>query len=233
MKLHKNDSSGFQMKCLYHLPLSPFCRKIRLVLAEKKLEVDLIEELVWEGRLDFLRLNPAAKVPVLIIGDLVLSDSTAIFEYLEEVYPFPALLPEGPAERAEARRLTFWFDDKFHSEVTSKLLYQRITKKLSRVGHPDSTIIKAGVKALKFHFEYLDYILERRRWLAGDKMTIADFSGAAHFSTLDYIGDIDWSCSYHIKNWYEKIKSRPAFRSLLSDYLPGFHPPEHYSDLDF
>ena len=76
-------------------------------------------------------------------------------------------------------------------------------------------------------------MLEKRRWLAGDTMTIADFAGAAHFSILDYLGDIDWSMSESIKIWYSKIKSRPAFRSLLKDYLPGFAPPDHYADLDF
>ena len=93
------------MRRLYHQPLSPFCRKIRLVLAEKKIEVELVEERTWERRMDFLRLNPAGKVPVLKIDDLVLADSTAIFEYLEETDPEPPLLPKDPALRAEARRL--------------------------------------------------------------------------------------------------------------------------------
>lgn len=221
------------MRCLFHLPLSPFCRKIRLVLGEKKLEVDLLEEPVWEKRLDFVRLNPAEKVPVLKIDNITLAESGAIFEYLEEVYPNPALLPKNARDKAEARRLSAWFDDKFHNEVTSKLLYQRVNKKLSKMGHPDSMIIKSGISKLKFHIDYLDWLLEDRRWFAGDQMTIADFSGAAHLSALDYIGDIDWSRSEAIKNWYAKIKSRPAFRSLLTDYLPGFVPPVHYSDLDF
>ena len=49
------------MRRLYHLPLSPFCRKIRLVLAEKKIEVELVEERVWDRRMDFLRMNPAGR----------------------------------------------------------------------------------------------------------------------------------------------------------------------------
>ena len=221
------------MRRLYHLPLSPFCRKIRLVLAEKKLEVDLVEETVWERRLEFLKLNPAGKVPVLEIDNLSLADSNAIFEYIEEVYPNPMLLPQVSSERAEARRLTFWFDEKFHNDVTSKLLYERVNKRLSNSGQPDSGLIKQGLNGLKFHLNYLNWLLERRRWLAGDEMTIADFAGAGHFSSLDYIGDIDWSRCEAIKNWYVKIKSRPAFRSLLKDYLPGVNPPSHYVDLDF
>ena len=72
-----------------------------------------------------------------------------------------------------------------------------------------------------------------KRWLAGDQMSIADFAAAAQLSCLDYIGDVDWSRNAALKDWYAKVKSRPAFRSILADLLPGFTPPEHYADLDF
>ena len=218
---------------LVHLPLSPFCRKIRLVLAEKKLGVELIEEAVWEKRLEFVRQNPAGKVPVLKFEKKSLSESSAIFEYLEESYPDPELLPEDAIDRAEARRIMYWFDDKFHHEVTSKLLYERVNKKLFRAGYPNSKVIKSGIKNFKFHIDYMDWLLENRKWLAGNTMTIADFTAAAHFSVLDYIGDVDWFRSESVKNWYVKIKSRPAFRSLLIDFLPGFIPSINYTDLDF
>ena len=138
---------------LYHLPLSPFCRKIRLVLAEKKIDVELVEEKYWEKRLDFLRLNPAGKIPVLREGRFVLGESAAIFEYLEETHPEPALLPKDPAARAEARRFVGWFDDKFHHEGTANLVYERINKKLMGTGYPDSTKIKAGSKNIKYHLD--------------------------------------------------------------------------------
>lgn len=221
------------MRRLYHLPLSPFCRKIRLVLAEKKIEVELVEELSWERRMDYLRMNPAGKVPVLKIGDLVLADSGAIFEYLEEVQPDPPLLPRKPADRAEARRLVAWFDDKFHQEVTANLLYERVNKKLMKAGYPESEKIKAGLRNIKYHLDYIGWLIDHRRWLAGDTMTIADFAAAAHLSCLDYVGDVDWSRSAGLHEWYSKIKSRPAFRSILADLVPGFTPPQHYADLDF
>ena len=77
------------------------------------------------------------------------------------------------------------------------------------------------------------WLLEHRRWLAGEVMTLADFAAAAHFSTLDYLSDVDWSRSNAVKDWYAKIKSRPAFRNLLADQVSGFLPPVHYNDLDF
>ena len=218
---------------LYHVPLSPFCRKVRLSLAEKKLEVDLVEERYWERDPEFIRRNPAGKVPVLKINDLTLSESTPTCEYIEERYPEPPLLPKDAAARHEVRRLVAWFDDKFHAEVTSKLLYERVNKKITKEGYPDSTNVKAGAKAIKFHIEYMGWLLDERRWLAGPELSLADFAAAAHLSSLDYISDVDWNLNTTVRDWYAKIKSRPAFRSLLADAVPGFPPPAHYADLDF
>lgn len=221
------------MARLFHAPLSPFCRKVRLSLAEKKIECELVEERYWEQDPDFMRRNPAGKVPILKIDGKILTESAAICEYLEEMHPDPALMPKGPEARHEVRRLVGWFDDKFHSEVTSKLLYERVNRKVHGTGYPDSSNVKAGAKAIKYHLDYLAWLLDHRRWLAGDSMTLADFAAAAHLSSLDYISDVDWNRSEAVKDWYAKIKSRPAFRSILADQIPGFPPPPHYADLDF
>jgi|TARA_R110000868_G_scaffold11035_32_gene53881 glutathione S-transferase len=218
---------------MFHVPLSPFCRKVRLSLAEKKIGVDLVEEKYWEADADFLRRNPAAKVPVLQLDGLTMSESGPICEYLEETRPEPSLLPKDPVARLEVRRLVNWFDDKFHNEVTSKLLYERVNKKMMGQGYPDSKNVKAGAKAIKYHLDYMTWLLDHRRWLAGDQMTLADFAAAAHLSSLDYISDVDWNRSAVVKDWYAKIKSRPAFRNILADQVPGFPPPRHYNDLDF
>lgn len=221
------------MTRLYHFALSPFCRKVRLVLAEKKIDVELVEERYWEPSTEFLRRNPAGKVPVLKIDGLMLSDSQAICEYVEETVPEPALMPKDAKSRAEVRRLCGWFDDKFHSEVTANLVYERVNKKIMRGGYPDGKAVKTGAQQIKFHLDYMAWLLDHRRWLAGDRMTLADFTAAAHLSCLDYISDVDWNRSEIVKDWYAKIKSRPAFRSILADQVPGFPQPPHYADLDF
>jgi glutathione S-transferase len=217
---------------LYHFPLSPFCRKVRLTLAEKKLEVELIEERYWEPSPDFLRRNPAGKVPILRLENRVLSESQAICEYLEESIPSPALMPRDIDARYEVRRLCSWFDDKFHAEVTSKLLYERINKKVMGHGYPDSKNVKLGAGRIKYHIDYIGWLLDQRRWLAGNDMSLADITAAAHLSCLDYISDVDWNRNATVKDWYAKIKSRPSFRSLLADQIPGFPPPAHDADLD-
>jgi glutathione S-transferase len=218
---------------LYHFPLSPFCRKVRLTLAEKKQEVELIEERYWEPSTDFLRRNPAGKVPILKIDSKVLTESQAICEYIEDILPTPSLMPRDPDGRFEVRRICSWFDDKFHEEVTSKLLYERVNKKVMKLGYPDSKAVKSGSSRIKYHLDYMSWLLDQRRWLAGDVMTLADFTAAAHLSCLDYISDVDWNRSANVKDWYAKIKSRPSFRPLLADQVSGFPPPSHYADLDF
>ncbi len=218
---------------LYHFILSPFCRKVRLVLAEKKIETELVQERYWENTVELLKRNPAGKVPILKIDELILNDSQAICEYLDEVSIDNYLMPEDPLERAEVRRLVFWFDDKFYNEVTRKLLFERVTKKIVGLGQPDGQQIKKGSHNIKFHLDYMDKLLDDRPWLAGKTMSLADFTAASHFSCLDYISDVDWKRSLNVKDWYAKIKSRPAFRTILADQISGFPPPPHYADLDF
>ncbi len=221
------------MNRLYHYPLSPFSRKVRLSLAEKKIEVELVEERYWEQDPDFLRRNPAGKVPILKLGNRTFSDSAAICEYLEESHPTPPLLPRNAESRYEVRRLVAWFDDKFNREVTEKLMGERVFRKVMGTGYPDSANVKAGARAIKDHLDYLAMLLDDRRWLAGNEMSLADFAAAAHLSCLDYISDVDWNRSEVVKDWYAKIKSRPAFRSILADQVPGFPQPAHYANLDF
>ena len=202
------------MRKLHHLALSPFCRKVRLVLAEKKIEVELIDEPIWERNLDFIRLSPSGKVPLLKEGSTVFTESTPICEYLDEAYPIPKLIPADQKLRFETRRMTSWFDDKFYNEVTKNLLNERVYKKIFKIGQPDSSAIKEGLRKIKFHFDYLEWLLEKRNWLAGEKMSLADFSAAGHISALDYVGDIDWQSKPTKKNGMPKLS-----RDLLLEML--------------
>ncbi len=222
------------MWTLYHQPLSPFCRKVRLFLAEKRVEYELQAEAVWERRPDFLALNPAGEVPVLENADgTTLADSQAIVEYLEEKIPEPPLIGRDAGERAEVRRLIGWFDRKFNCEVTDNLVGEKVVNRLLRIGQPDSRAIRAGHQNVRSHLEYVGFLMERRTWLAGDRLTLADLTAAAHLSCVDYLGDVPWDQYEEAKTWYARIKSRPSFRPLLADYLPGLPPASVYADLDF
>ena len=222
------------MRTLYHLWLSPFSRKVRVALKEKGLDVELKVEKVWERRPEFLSMNAAGTVPVLVEDDgTTIADSGAICEYLEEVYPEKSLTAETPAGRGEVRRLIAWFDQKFAREVSDNLYREKIMKRFLRIGEPNSSAIRAGHQNIHYHLDYIAWLTERRRYLAGDHFSLADIAAAAHLSALDYLGDVPWEQHVGAKDWYARIKSRPSFRPLLADHIPGAPPPKHYADLDF
>jgi glutathione S-transferase len=222
------------MRVLYHQWLAPAARKVRIVLSEKNLDFTLKAEKFWERRAEFLALNPAGEVPVLIEPDgTVLADAGAIVEYLDEVYREKMLIGINPVDRAEVRRLHAWFDVKLQTEVTENLLGEKLMKRLLGGGQPNSRAIRAGHANLPYHLDYIGYLAERRRWLGGDHFSIADITAAAQLSCLDYLGDVPWDAHEPAKEWYARIKSRPSFRPILADHLPGLPPPASYADLDF
>jgi glutathione S-transferase len=222
------------MRILYHHWLSPAARKVRVVLAEKKLPFELRLEKESDRRPEFLALNPAGEVPVLVEEDgEVICDGGAICEYLEETRPETPLLGDTPVERAETRRLAAWFDGKFGREVTDNLVGEKLMKRLSGQGYPHAQAIRAGLANIHYHLDYIAYLAERRTWLAGDGFSLADIAAGVHLSTVDYLGDVPWDDHPEARIWYARIKSRPSFRPLLADSVPGAPPPPHYADLDF
>jgi len=222
------------MRRLHHFPLEPFSRTLRIILREKGLDFELVEERPGDRRDELLRLNPSGEVPVLVEADgSAYSDCQAIAEYLDEVYPEPSMIGRGVAVRAEVRRLAGWFDRKFHREVTGRLLDEKIMKRLVRSGQPDSNAIRTAGANVHMHLEYIAWLSDRRSWLAGDQFSLADIAAVAQLSCLDYLGDVQWERHPGAKDWYARAKSRPSVRPLLADQLPGVAPAAHYADLDF
>jgi glutathione S-transferase len=226
-----------QDRTLHHFPLDPASRQVRLALGEKRLPFEEAVVRYWERPKDFAKLNPSGMTPVLVEGDgaerLVLCESRAILGWLEEAHPEPALLGREPAERAEARRLITWFDKKFDYEAGGFLLHEKMEKRLLGLGAPDLANLRRGREGLRQHLAYIETLLQAREWLAGRRLSLADFAAAAHLSVIDYFGDVPWADAPAVKTWYMKLKSRPAFRPLLMDRWPGLTPAAHYDDLDF
>jgi glutathione S-transferase len=226
-----------QDRTLHHFPLDPASRQVRLALAEKRLPFAEVQVRYWERPREFASLNPSGVTPVLVEGQgsgaLVLCESRAILDHLEEAYPEPALLGRDAAERAEARRLIQWFDRKFENEAGGFLLHEKMEKRLLGLGAPQLANLREGREGLRRHLGYVDGLLQAREWLAGRRLSLADFAAAAHLSVIDYFGDVPWGDFPAAKTWYMKLKSRPAFRPLLADRWPGLAPARHYDDLDF
>jgi len=219
------------MRTLFHLWLHPFSRKVRLALSEKRLDFTLQIEKVWERRTEFLALNPAGDVPVLIEKDgTTLANSQVICEFLEEVYPEINLLGHDAIQRAETRRLISWFDVKFNREVTDNLVGEKLMKRFLNVGEPHAPSIRAGHANIHYHLDYIGFLTEKREWLAGDDFSLADITASAHLSAIDYIGDVPWEEHEAARDWYARVKSRPSFLPLLEDRMPGFDPAGPYQD---
>ena len=222
------------MRTVFHLWLSPFARKVRLALGEKNLRYEAIIEKTWERRAEYMAMNPACDVPLMVEEDgTILSNSAVICEYLDEVYPETSLLGDDPIKRAEVRRLVGWFDVKFHREVTDYLVGEKLMKRFLQLGEPHGPSVRAGHANIHYHLDYITYLIERRRWLAGDEVSYADLAAAAHLSCIDYIGDVPWGDHPTAKSWYVRLKSRPSFKPLLQDRVPGYVPSDHYTALDW
>lgn len=230
------------MSLLFHHPLCPHSRFIRLALAEYGVEADLFEEKVHERREDFLLIDPAGRTPVLIAdGGLVVPGAGPIAEWLDEAYGPSAgsagLMPGDIAGRVETRRLMDWFNQKMFAEVTDWLVTQKVYKRFmpshSGGGAPDMTMVRAARVNIRHHLAYIGFLVSERNWLAGPRMTFADLAAAAHISVVDYLGDVPWDEDELAKGWYQKIKSRPSFRALLADRVLGMAPSQVYADLDF
>jgi glutathione S-transferase len=217
---------------LHCFPLCPFSRKVRLALSEKGVLFTMVRENPWEGTDALYALNPAGRTPVLRDPNkhLALADSQAICEYLEEtVDKAPLILGTAP-QRAEIRRLVALFDEQFFDEVTHPLLHERMKKRLVLRSPPDSKLLREAMRLSHVHFDYIDWLIDTRRWLAGAQLSLADFAAAAQISVAEYLGGIDWSGHDEAHGWYRVMKSRPSFRPLLTEKMEGIPPPAGYSD---
>jgi glutathione S-transferase len=218
---------------LHQYTLCPFSRKVRFACAVKGISVELVREYPWERRDHFASLNPAGQTPVIQNGSIILVDSAAICDYFEETVARTPLLGAGPEERAEARRLVAWFDQKFYGEVTAPLLTERMYNRIVARQAPDAGIVRQAARSAEAHLDYVDFLLDRRRWLSGPAFGLADIAAVAQISVADYLGGIEWEGHDAARTWYSALKSRPTFRPMLTERMEGLPPPAHYDKLDF
>jgi glutathione S-transferase len=230
------------MLTLFHHPFCPHSRFVRLALDELSLASGLVEERPWERRTEFLKLNPAGTTPVLLEEGMPPVPGAAIIaEYLDETrgaeLPRQRLMPAEPAGRVEVRRLMSWFNDKFFEEVSGPIVTERVYKRFIPLaqggGAPTTETLRAARSNIRYHLAYIGWLVRSRDWLAGASLTYADLAAAAHLSAADYLGDVPWNEDKTAKAWYARVKSRPSFRTLLSETLPGLAPAPSYANLDF
>jgi len=214
---------------LFHYPICPISRQIRVYLKELNLEVNIIQESYWKRREVFVKINPASTVPVIIFDNKTIIGYYAITEFLKENFKNFYLMPKTIQEKILVRQEIYWFNEKFYREV-SKII---IDEKMIRIGSPRSEYIRAAKMNLLHHFKYMTSRLEKNSYIISEHLTCADITASAHISTIDYFGEINWDSFPLIKEWYSIIKSRPSFRTILQDNIAGFSPQKDYANLDF
>jgi glutathione S-transferase len=214
------------MRRLTHLVLAPSSRFARLLVAEKRLACD-----------PFAAEDALAHLPVFTELDGTRYEGLwAIVDHLEGTYPDHPMTPQDDNARAETLRLFDWAMGQLQDTVTRRIVFEKGAQRFTGASvrsAPDMNTIRSGREALKGALRKIGETAEQRGYLACRDCTLADLAVAAHFSALDYFGEVPWDEFAAAQEWYMRMKSRPSFRSLLADKVPGQPPVAHYAELDF
>jgi glutathione S-transferase len=231
---------------LYHNWNSTCSQKVRICLAEKSLawtSVHLNLRRLDQLKPEFLKLNPAGVVPVLVDDGHVITESTVINEYLDEAYPAAPLRPVDAHGRARMRRWTKYIDDvptwaiktpsfaqnirpaatKFTADqldTIRALMPNRETAerwlKAAGPGFGDAEI-RADLDKLADMLDRMEAGLRVQAWLAGDGYSLADVNIAPFVHRLVVLGHREMLAQRpHAADWYARILARPAFHTALS-----------------
>ncbi len=219
---------------LYHYPLDPFGRIVRVYLKEKKIEFQSVEETPWKRKKIFAEYHMFSDLPALVESNRIIWESApVIVEHFEQFPRIVSLWGNNEKSKIESKRLAFLFNTYFFAEVTHRILFEKVIKKYLERSSPDSSIIRKGNNNIKKYFDYISWLIDRRNWLAGNEFSLADISAASHISCIDYLGSVEWDNYPIVKDWYVRIKSRPSFRDLLNDRVANIIPVSYYQELDF
>ena len=221
------------MITLYHYYLCSSSRYIRLILEEHNISYQTQLENYWKPQKDFLQLNPAGHLPVLINEEnFPVIGANSCMEYIRDLKLRPNLFVDDYKEKAEINRLIHWFDVIFKKEVFDPIIYEKVFTRIIDNITPNSDNIRAALNNLDFHIQYFNHLLINKNYFIKDKLTYLDFLAAANFSILDYLGLLNLKSYENIKEWYFKVKSRPSFKTLLKDQMVGLNPHENYKEID-
>ena len=221
------------MIILYHYYLCSSSRYIRLILEEHKLTYDTQLENYWKPQKDFLKVNPAGHLPVLVNEEnFSIIGANACVEYIKDLELRPNLFVDNYKDKAEINRLVHWFDVIFKKEVFDPIIYEKVFSRIVDNITPNSENIRAALDNLNFHLQYLNYLLNSKNYFIKDELTYLDFLAAANFSVLDYLGLLNLKSYNNVREWYFKVKSRHSFKTLLKDQIIGLNPHENYKKMD-
>ncbi len=198
--------------------LSPFVRKVRVVLAEKQVPYELVPANPFEKSPAFLKLSPLGRIPAVEDEQgRSLADSSVIAEYIEERFPEPPLFPADPYDRARTRWFDEYADGGMGPSVTGKVFFQRVINAKLMRNTPDERIVASGLADVPTYFTYLEGELGTRDYLVADRFTLADVSVMSQLVNLGHAGvAIDAAAYPALARWYARITERPTVAPLIA-----------------
>ncbi len=210
---------------VYGSNVSPFVRKVRVVLAEKGVEYKLEQINPFTPPPEFLAISPLKRIPVLRDADVpepnTLPDSSIICDYLEHKYPTPALYPADAFGRARA----LWFEEYADSTLASNmgrgLFFERVVKKMMRQQTDETLCQKTLTVELPPLFEYLTKELAGKSYLVGNAFSIADISVGTMFVNFGHAGEnLDSGKWSELASYVARVHARPSFKAMIDEESP-------------
>jgi glutathione S-transferase len=223
------------------------CIKVRFCLAEKAV--------TWEGyhvdlqkmeqlKPEYLEINPKGVVPTVVHDGQVITESSIINEYVDEVFPGPKLMPADPFARAEARLWIRFEENVLHPSVkgpTYELMLRRALAEMpqeivdDRVTHatsseqairlrnaaakgnpPNLQEVETAIGTMRHALTKMESRLQQVPWLAGGEFSLADISAAPWIDRLEELNFAQlWSGKPAVQGWIARIKARKAYQEAL------------------
>ena len=200
---------------VYGVHGSPFVRKVFIALEFKGLEYEIVQQMPFSGDKDYLKINPLAKVPTLVDGDLTLGDSKVICRYLENAYPDPAIYPESIQDRAR----TDWFEELCGNqiaELAAGIFFQRFMRPFAFKQEPDEELVAKIIdEKLPPMLDYLEGELPSDGFMFGD-FSIADLSVVSPFVNASYARyEVDGERWPAVAGLIARVRAQPNVATIL------------------
>ena len=191
---------------------SPFVRKVRIVLAEKKIDYEFVIDSPWSPESGVANLNPLGKIPVLALDDdTSLFDSRVISEYLDNVAPNNKLMPSTNRERTEVKRWEALADG-----ICDAAALIFLEKKRPAEQQSSEWIVRQQNKIIA-GLDYMAVELGDSNWCMGTHFSLADIAAGCALGYLAFrFPEIDWNAKHpNLARLYEKLSHRPAFAETM------------------
>jgi len=210
---------------IYGSTVSPFVRKVRVVMAEKGLEYTLDPVSPFAAPPEFLEISPLKRIPAFRDTEVPepnhLSDSSVICDYLEHKFPKPALYPSDPFQRARA----LWYEEYADSALAQAMgrgfFFERVVKKIMRAPVDEELCQKTLTETLPPMFDYLEKEIGDKDYLAGGAFSIADITVCTMLVNFEHAGGaVDPAKWPKLAAYVKRILARPSFKAFIDEERP-------------